>query len=179
MSTFFELESLWPRDRFCLNDYPEFLEPKDLYQFQAMSNSDGLTMYDVPTVPWDWKSAELLAAFSRPAQLSSSVDDDYEILDRMGTQSYLPYTVDMSRIAPTSDRDSEETPPAAEPPAPQQPAPEPPSRKATLCNKGNNPFGSRGCESCAPCRRRKGRVWSSIQDWLMVIVRIHFERSSL
>lgn len=25
--------------------------------------------------------------------------------------------------------------------------------------KGNNPFGSRGCESCEYCRRRKGRVY--------------------
>jgi hypothetical protein len=141
-----------------------------------MSNPDGLIKYEVP---WDWESVTLLTDFSRPTQLPSSIDDSYELLEHMEARGYLSHTVDMSRIVATSEQDSEETPPAAEPPAPQPPVPEPPSRKSTLSSKGNNPFGSRGCESCAPCRRRKGRVWSLIQDWLMIIVCIHFERRSL
>ena len=75
-------------------------------------------MYDAPTI-WDWKTVELLAEFSRPAQLSSSVDDDYELPEPMEAQSYLPYSVDVSQIVPPSVQDSEETPPAAEPPPPQ------------------------------------------------------------
>jgi len=33
------------------------------------------------------------------------------------------------------------------------------SDSATRRGIGNNPYGSRGCESCMACRRRKGKVW--------------------
>lgn len=149
MSALLELETPWFGDRFY---NPEFLEPRDLYQPRVMSNPDSLTLYESQTFSWDWKTADLLTEFSKATQLPSSIDDDYEILqpkllDSMELPSYVPY-IDMSRIVPTSEQESEETPPA----------PEPPPRKISLYGKGNNPFGSRGCESCAPCRRRKGRV---------------------
>ena len=158
MSTLLESDSPWLWERLYFDNYPESLEPKDLYQPRVMSNADNVMMYESPHLLWEWKT------FSRQ-QLPSSVEDEYELMD---PPNYLPYTVDISRIVPSSEQDSEETPPA----------PEPPSRKTTLSSKGNNPFGSRGCESCAPCRRRKGRVCPLIRDWL-IIVRIHFERSCM
>jgi hypothetical protein len=33
-----------------------------------------------------------------------------------------------------------------------------PSSNRQIYGKGNNPFGSKGCESCEFCRRRKGKV---------------------
>ena len=151
MSAVVELESPWIGERFYI---PEFSEPSDFYQSRVMSNPDSLTLYESPWdwKPADWKTADLLTGFSRAPQLPSSIDDEYDnlppkLLESMELPSYLPY-IDVSQIVPTSEQDSEETPPA----------PEPPPRKTSLYGKGNNPFGSRGCESCAPCRRRKGRA---------------------
>lgn len=146
MFTALELNSPCLGERFY---YPDFLEPTDYYQPRAMSNADSISMYEPATISWDWKNpVELLTEFSRHPQLSSSVDDEYDkLLEPFDAPNYVPF-LDLSRIVPKSELDSEETPPA----------PDPPPRKTSMYGKGNNPFGSRGCESCAPCRRRKGRV---------------------
>jgi hypothetical protein len=52
------------------------------------------------------------------------------------------------------------------------------SDSATRNLKGNNPYGSRGCESCMACRRRKGKVFPPRSSWL-IEVRVHKQRSCL
>ena len=113
MFTVLELNSPCLGERFY---YPELLDPTDPYQPRAMSNADSISMYEPATISWDWKSsAELLTEFSGHPQLSSSVDDEYDImeaklLESFDAPNYVPFPLDMSRIVPKSEQDSDEDP---------------------------------------------------------------------
>ena len=114
--------------------------------------------YSMPRPGWaaEWKTIEFMSGLRTGRGPGEEVAYGY---DPTGFMLDSSFDDELVKPEPEGEHELDHTPPAVPSSAPSPvPAPERNPGRKTNPFRGNNPFGSRGTESCAPCRRRKGKV---------------------